>query len=94
MDIEEIFEKYNDEFLEFERVVNPLHPRADLCGFLLLDKIAPGTNDMISASEHDEFFLDVDIEKFKAVATEEDVITLIRCGIRYSSEYDCFCMFA
>ena len=94
MNIEDIFEKHNDEYLKFERVVNPLHPRSDLAGFLLLDKIAPGTNDMISAAEHDEFFLDVDMEGFKKVATEENIITLIRCGIRYSSEYDCFCMFA
>jgi hypothetical protein len=88
-----LFEKHGEEYLQFELVEKPLHSRPDLAAFLLLDQLVPGKNDMVSASEHDEFFLSVDVEEVAKVITEEQIVTLIRCGIRYSS-YDCFCMFA
>ena len=85
IDIEALFEKFNDddsyEFLEFERVVEPLAKRPDLCAFILLDRLVPGTGDIVSAAGHDKIFLSVDVDELAAVATEADILTLVRCGV-------------
>jgi len=94
VNIEELFKKYTNEYLHFERVDNPLSTRPDLSAFLLLDKLLGYSNeDILSCAGHDEVFLSADVEELAKVASEEDIITLIRCGVRYSSEYDCLCMF-
>lgn len=49
--------------------------------------------DIISGAEHDEFFLDVNLEELAKIATEEDVKNLLRCGV-IVSEYDCLRMSA
>jgi hypothetical protein len=83
IDLEKTFNSFDNDFLEFELVENKLHPRADLCAFLLLDKLIPGTADMVSAGEHDEIWLDTDCDKLAEIATEADILTLVRCGVRY-----------
>lgn len=95
MDIAATFEKFEDEYLKFERVEQPMHPRPDICAFLLLDKLCPKPgSDLIAASEHDEFFLAVDFDLLAEVATEDDIRTLVRCGVMYSEEYDYLSMYA
>ena len=89
-----LFEKYHDDFLKFEDFKNPYCKRPDLCAFLLLDKLVPGESDIVSAAEHDEIYLDVDMKALAKAATEEDIQGLVRCGVRYSDEYDCLVMFA
>lgn len=89
-----MFEKYNDEFCKFENVQNKLSNRPDLHAFILLDKLVPGNSDIVSASEHDEFYLDIDIQKLEQVITEEQIVDLVRCGVRYDTGYDCLSMFA
>lgn len=94
IDLEKAFEAASDEFLEFERIEKPLHPRPDICGFLKLCELLPNAGrDMVSAAEHDEIFLDVEPEKLAEVATQDDIIYLHRCGIRLSSETDSLAMF-
>lgn len=93
MNLEAEFEKHNDEFLKFDRVENKTSGRPDVHAFLLLDRLVPGAEDLISAAEHDEFFLDVDVEALAAVITTEQVRELARCGVRYDSQYDCLAMF-
>lgn len=85
-----------EEFLQFGRIPEErrLSNRADLHAFLLLDQLVPGTGDMVSAAEHDEFFLDVSPDELAKVATEEQITDLIRCGVRYHMEFDCLAMFA
>lgn len=91
----EIFEKYADDYLKFGRVENKLHERPDICAFLLLDKLLPDPcKDIVSAADHDQIYLGVDIEKLAGVATEDDIITLIRCGVLYESDTDSLYMFA
>lgn len=91
--ISEVFDKFADEFLKFERVENKLSNRPDLHAFLLLDSLLPGSTDMVSAAEHDEIFLDVELDQLAATAiTEEQVRDLVRCGVRISE--DSLCMFA
>lgn len=94
INLDEVFEKYNDDYIKFERVENPLHRRPDICAFLLLDKLVPGkAHAMVCSAEHDEIWLDVDCEALAAVATEQDIQTLARCGVRYDSETDSLAMF-
>jgi len=84
IDLEEVWDKYDDEYLNFKAVENPLHNRPDIAAFLLLDKLVPTNNssDMVCAASHDEIFLDTDVSNLAKVATEEDILTLIRCGVR------------
>jgi len=93
MDLEKMFEKYEDEFLEFDRIENPPSKRPDLCAFLLLDGLVPGSVDMICAAEHDQFWLDVDCELLSKEAMEDDIVYLRRCGVRYDSETESLVMF-
>ena len=96
INLEETFARLNeDEFLRFERVQEPLHPRPDLCAFLVLDKLIPRPgHDMVSAAEHDEIWLDTDCTKLAEVATEADILTLIRCGVIYDEGTESLFMFA
>ena len=95
IDLQATFEKFEDDYLKFDLVQNKMHDRPDICAFLLLDKLLPHKGrDIVCASEHDEFYLDVDIEKLAEVATEEDILTLARCGVRLCSDTDSLAMFA
>lgn len=93
INVEELFDKYDEEYLEFERIEDPLHPRPDVCAFLLLHRLLPKNRDMVSAAEHDKIWLDVDPEALAEVATEEDIRTLVRCGVMYELKYDSLSMF-
>lgn len=94
MNIKELFKKHSDEYLHFERVHNPLSARPDLAAFMLLDKLLGHSDaNILSYSGHDEVFLSIDVAELCKVLSEEDIITLCRCGVRYSSEYNCLCMF-
>lgn len=94
LNIKELFEKHEDEYLKFDKIKEKKTNRPDLQAFLILDSIIPSDCDIISASEHDEFYLDVDLEVLAAKATEEQIIDLIRCGVSYGEFVDdCLCMF-
>lgn len=84
---------YEHEFLKFERVENKASQRPDLHAFLLLDKLVPGTRDIISSAEHDEFYLEIDLDALCAVITEEQVVELRRCGVSLNTGYDYLYMF-
>lgn len=90
------FDRYDDEFLKFDRIPaeRRLSERPDLCAFLLLDRLVPGKSDMVSSAEHDEIWLDVDPKALVAVASEDDIVTLVRCGVRYDSDVESLAMFA
>lgn len=94
IDLEATFEKHDDDYMKFERVENKLHSRPDLCAFLLLDKLLPNDGRyMVCAAEHDEIFLSADCGKLAEVATEDDILTLARCGVRYDSSTGSLAMF-
>lgn len=92
MNINEIFEKHDSEYLEFERVQNKLSNRPDIHAFLLLDKLVPGESDIVSSAEHDEIWLAVEPEELAQVATEEQIVELIRCGVRLDDDIEAFAM--
>ena len=90
MDMSERFDAVDDEFLNFDRIENKRSKRPDLHAFLLLDELFPceGKSDMVCCAEHDEIWLDIPED---AKLTDEQIVELVRCGVRYD---DCgFCMF-
>lgn len=94
----EMFEKLfktddSDEFLKFERIEAPLSTRKDIHAFILLNMLVPDTCHILGNASHDEVWLDVDVEKLISVVTKEQVIDLIRCGVRYDSENESLAMF-
>lgn len=93
-DLRALFEKHNAEYLKFDRVSNPMHKCRDLCALLMLDKLVAyeGTEFIVSA-DHEIIYLGVSIDELAAVATEEDIITLVRCGLMTDTNNIYFSMF-
>lgn len=86
-ELTEFWEKNDDEeFLKESRLPSSDCKRSDLRAFLLLDKLVPGTRDIVSCAAHDEIWLDVDLEELAKAATQDDILTLIRCGVRLDGE--------
>ena len=83
-----------EEFLNFPAVEHKLSQRPDLHAFLLLDQLVPGTTDIISGAEHDQFYLSVDPEDLAPLITSEQATDLIRCGVIYDEETDSLFMFS
>lgn len=90
LNLEEIFKKHIKEYLEFKRVENKLNSRKDLHAFILLNDLLPSDGDMVSAAAHDQIWLSVGLDELAEVATEAQIIDLIRCGIRLDD--DCLTM--
>ena len=97
---EELWDRYEDEFLKWERVDPKRSVRADLHAFLLLDEILPpnpcpggGYSRMVAWARHDEIYLSVDCDRLAEVITDAQVLELTRCGVRYDENHDSLCMF-
>jgi hypothetical protein len=93
IDIAAEYEKLEDERLKFEDVDPKLSSRPDIHAFILLNQLLPGNRDMVSASEHDQIWLDVDLEALAEVATVDHIRQLEACGVHYDSDYDSLYMF-
>lgn len=93
----EILRKCDDEYLTgWEKIEERFASRRDLHAFILLDKLLPDPNgrDLISASEHDIYYLAVDPEELAEVATEEQLRDLARCGVRYEEDTESLFLFS
>jgi hypothetical protein len=95
MNFKDIYAREMDgKYSTFENgVKNKLSPRPDMHAFILLDKLFPNKIDMVSAAEHDQIWLDVDPEDLSKVATEEQMIELVRCGVMYDIHTDSLSMY-
>ena len=91
-ELELLFEKHEDEYCKFDRIDNKKSFRPDLHAFLILDRLHPSTRDMVAAAEHDQISLEPELCDVAAIITEDEVVELIRCGVRLDSDYG-FCMF-
>jgi hypothetical protein len=91
-EMEDIFETHSNDYLKYDRVEPKATGRPDLDAFLLLHHLCPGAGDIVAGAEHDEIYLGVDAPQLAEKATEQDIITLIRCGVRYSEDFG-LCMF-
>jgi hypothetical protein len=47
---------------------------------------------MVCSASHDEIWLEVDDEKLSQL-TDDQILELARCGVRYDMEHDCLAMF-
>lgn len=90
----ELFEKYgdDDEYLEFQKVEQRKSNRPDLHAFILLDSLVPSTGDIVSCSEHDQFWLGVSVKDVAKVITPEQILELVRCGVMYDDDVESFSM--
>lgn len=94
LDIPKLFYEHGEtEYLKFTRIKKPRHHRPDMHVFLLLDSLAPQARDIVSAAEHDEIWLTVEPADIADIVTKEEVLELIRCGVRLDEDGDYFCMF-
>jgi hypothetical protein len=89
------FDKYDDEYIHFQNVANKRSRRPDMHAFIVLDELLPGDGkgDLISAAEHDQFFLDIEPEALARVATEEIILDLVRCGVFFDEENESLFLF-
>lgn len=67
--------------------------RPDIHAFVLLNELVPGTEDMVSVAEHDKIWLSVSPEQLAAVATDDIVLELVRCGVCYDNGVHSLAMF-
>lgn len=67
--------------------------RPDIHAFILLNELVPGTEDMVSVAGHDNIWLAAPPERLAAVATDDIVLELVRCGVRYDNDVDSLAMF-
>lgn len=97
-EMEELFdsEEWENEYLCFTDEDLVGSNRVDLAGFLLIDKLAPMTSrgeDIIIGAKHDEIFIYPDMEVLLQNITAKDILTLIRLGFRWDSNYGGFSKF-
>jgi len=89
MTLEEMFDAVpEEEFLRFSVISNPPYSRRDVCAFVKLAQLVPGSEDIVSCGEHDQIWFGVDPEKLAETATPEDILYLVRCGVRYDDNAD------
>lgn len=86
-----LFNTHGDEYGKFEKVEPKRSRRRDLHAFMLLDELLPGDGQVLLSSEHDEVYLGFDDDELAAVITEEQVLELVRCGVRHDGSG--LCMF-
>jgi hypothetical protein len=88
LDLASLRDKYDDEYLEFQRVEKKRTNRPDLHAFMLLDELFPAEeeSDMLSGRDCDQIFLDVDLDELAEKATEEQIVELLRCGVSWDEE--------
>lgn len=91
-EMRELFEQHDACYLDFDDVQSKRSKRPDLHAFILLDTLVPSDRDMVCSAEHDEIFLEVSLSELAAVISEDQIIELIRCGVRCS--YEGLSMFA
>lgn len=92
----ERWDAVNDDFLKFERIPESDRPftSPDICAFAMLDKRFPAErkSDMVSAAEHDEIWLRIESEQIQQL-TDDEILYLTRCGVRYEDDTESLAMF-
>jgi hypothetical protein len=78
------------EFNNFGNIAEVDRPcqRPDLCAFLKLEALQPGSQNLISCADHDVFYLDADVDELNMAISDADILYLCRCGVSYSPEHD------
>lgn len=77
------FKKHKKSYQQFGCIEDPPSRRPYICALIHLDKLVPDTKELFNGYVGINLILGVDPEKLAAVATEQDILYLIRCGVRY-----------
>jgi hypothetical protein len=97
IDLKETFERLNDQYLQFNQIDIEDRPfsRPDLCAFARIDHLITSEewSNIVSTAEHNRIYLDVDCDGLAEVATEDDVLYLVRCGVTYDMYFKRLTMF-
>ncbi len=76
------------EFLQFDRIKEPLAPCPFLHALLLLDHLVPLSDRLLVAADHDQVYVDKKVTaRLLKVAMPYDWINLHRCGCRLDAEW-------
>jgi predicted small secreted protein len=77
------FETHEDEYLGYDKIpaCNKPTNRSDLNAFIKLNQLLPSHCNIVQGAGRDVIYLDATLETLAKVATESDVIDLIRCGV-------------
>jgi hypothetical protein len=70
-ELQKMFEKHNDEYLEFNKIENKLSKRADLHAFILLDQLVPDKIQGTNSNYHQWELKDEIWEKIKELTNEQ-----------------------
>jgi hypothetical protein len=90
--LNERFEALYDKRKSFSDLQNKRHNSPDICAFLLLSELCPAPGcKIIKSLSHDEIFLNTNCHVLDA-ASDDDILTLISCGVRFDSKFDCLTM--
>lgn len=97
MNLKQFMARWDVEFGKFERIKNPTSSHRDLCAMLILSKFMtnPRTSviNSVESNSRDGFIVfEPSTHDVETMATEEQVIDLIRCGVRYNGEYGALVM--
>jgi len=94
---DELYSRFHDTQGEYTKCQNVtgeiLAKRRDLHACLLLDRLVPSEGRIVGDAQHDVIFLETSLHDLALAATEEDILNLIRCGVRLDTEFDCLTMF-
>lgn len=83
----------NDEYLSTNNLAAPRSKRRDLHAFLLIDQLLPNSDTVLTAAEHDVVFINADLDELSEVISKEQVLDLLRCGVRVDQYGDGLMMF-
>lgn len=101
MNLKRLIDKYATQYGRFDLIKNPPSTHRDLCAMLILEKFMtnPKTSVINSVNTvdmhgHPEEMIvfEPSIHAIETMATEDQVIDLIRCGCRYNGEYEALVM--
>ncbi|AXF53007.1 MAG: hypothetical protein [Caudoviricetes sp.] len=92
MHIREVFEKHDGEFLKYR---SHDHLKNENCQYRIFSAIGAliGNNDIIIDARYGEVFLNGEPDVVLSIYGEDGVVDLIRMGLRWSDDHDCFCLF-
>lgn len=90
--IAKLFTLYADKSLAFDAIADKRHPRPDLCAMLYLHERVGGEGRMCMAGVG-EIWLDCGPKQLRKL-TSDDVLYLVRCGVRFDEDAEALAMFA
>ena len=90
--VKELFTKYENEFLNYRadpELVGKVHD------FIVFENLVQFVErgDLVRSKGYEEIYFNVNDETVIENLPEETMLKLIRCGLRYSEDAECFVMY-